>query len=192
MSRGPGHVEHAILAIVDELEANPALAGVLQLTVKAWAANVYRVDIIERVTRAQYTATLRAMHALARKYPHGFVQGGRQGSVSSAVSGEAAAHEEKVIPWAAATLGLSTDGAGVLSDPPWCVKPSPRQGHAVVSASRSEPEPQRRPPVRYFDPVGISGATFFLVVRVLALSRLKATWVPSGECLAHISRIPAQ
>ena len=78
MSRGPGHVEHAILAIVDELEANPALAGVLQLTVKAWAANVYRVDIIERVTRAQYTATLRAMHALARRYPHRFgLEGGK-------------------------------------------------------------------------------------------------------------------
>jgi hypothetical protein len=32
---------------------------------------------------------------------------------------------------------------------------------------------------------------FFLVVRVWALSGLKATWVPSGERLAHISRIIA-
>jgi hypothetical protein len=45
--------------------------------------------------------------------------------------------------------------------------------------------------MRYFDPVGISGTRFFLVVRVLALSRLKAAWVPSGERLAHISRIIA-
>jgi hypothetical protein len=51
---------------------------VLQLTVEAWA-DVYRVDIIERVTRAQYTATLRAMHALARKYPHRFVLEGGKG-----------------------------------------------------------------------------------------------------------------
>jgi hypothetical protein len=82
MTRGPGHVEKAILAIVDELEANPALAGVLQhhtMTVEAWAAGVYRLDIIERVTRAQYTATLRAMRALARRYPHRFVLEGGKG-----------------------------------------------------------------------------------------------------------------
>jgi hypothetical protein len=82
MSRGPGHVEKAILAIVDELEANPALDEVLQhhtMTVKAWAADVYRLDIIERVSRAQYTATLRAMHALAHKYPHRFVLKGGKG-----------------------------------------------------------------------------------------------------------------
>jgi hypothetical protein len=30
--------------------------------------------------------------------------------------------------------------------------------------------------MRYFDPVGISGTMFFLVVRVLALSGLKAAW----------------
>ena len=83
MTRGPGHFEKAILAIVDELEANPALDEVLQhhhtiMTAKALAADVYRLDIIERVTRAQYTATLRAMHALARRYPHRFgLEGGK-------------------------------------------------------------------------------------------------------------------
>jgi hypothetical protein len=82
MTRGPGYVEKAILAILDELEANPALDEVLQhhhtMTAKALAADVYRLDIIERVTRAQYTATLRAMHALARKYPHRFrLEGGK-------------------------------------------------------------------------------------------------------------------
>ena len=45
--------------------------------------------------------------------------------------------------------------------------------------------------MRYSEPAGISGTMFFLVVRVLALSRLKAARVLSGERLAHISRIIA-
>jgi len=36
----------------------------------------------------------------------------------------------------------------------------------------SEPEPQRSPLVRYFDPVGISATPLSLVVRVSALGRL--------------------
>ena len=78
MSRGLGRIERAILEHLMDDEDEPIYAADTLISV------VYRPpdapdDFDFRPTRAQYTAVLRAMHSLARKYPQSIKLSGGKG-----------------------------------------------------------------------------------------------------------------
>jgi len=83
MSRGLGRVERAILAFLEEDDLSSATwEG--KYAEDSFTVAIYRPpdapdDFHFKRTRAQYTAVLRAMHSLARKYPESIKLSGGQG-----------------------------------------------------------------------------------------------------------------
>jgi hypothetical protein len=72
MSRGPGHIERTILKLI---ERHPSLDA---FEIAAKAHDIWRLD--KDITRGQYVSALRAMRAIATKFPKRFALAGGKGS----------------------------------------------------------------------------------------------------------------